>query len=260
MAIASIAAAEPGGRVKLDKFAIDRTEVTIAQFRKFATDSALKTVAERAGGGHEFENGWIQRPGWTWSAPFGQPGTEDEPAVHVSWNEARDYCAAVGGRLPTLEEWKAAAYTETRANPADDFARGRTYPYPVGDRPDGMNTSSNDRWPRHAAVGTTKRGVNGPDTSVRGAVEGCGLLRGLYRVSLRLRALKRFTTAFGPSSRVASWGLSLGGQPTEGDQGRQSSVTHRARPERGLVHIWPACWIVTAITAPMLPLRHTRLL
>jgi sulfatase modifying factor 1 len=51
--------------------------------------------------------------------------------VHVSWSEARDYCSAVGGRLPTLEEWEKAAFTETRANPADDFVRGRTYAYPV---------------------------------------------------------------------------------------------------------------------------------
>ena len=161
MAVASIALADSGGRANLGKFAIDRTEVTIGQFRKFTADRAVTTAAEQAGGGHEFVDGWTRRSGWTWSAPFGQPGAEDEPAVHVSWSEARDYCAAVGGRLPTLEEWEGAAYTETRANPADGFVRGRTYPYPVGDRPDGMNTSGKDRWPRHAAVGTTKQGVNG---------------------------------------------------------------------------------------------------
>ena len=158
---ASIAFAEPGGRENVGQFAIDRTEVTIGQFRKFIADAALKTAAEQAGGGHEFAEGWVRRAGWTWSTPFGQPGAGDEPAVHVSWSEARDYCAAVGGRLPTLEEWEKAAYTETRAIPGDDFVRGRTYPYPVGERPDGMNTSGRDRWPRHATVGTTKRGVNG---------------------------------------------------------------------------------------------------
>ncbi len=159
--MASVALAEPSGRENLGKFAIDRTEVTIGQFRKFATDKALKTAAEQAGGGHEFAGGWIRRTGWTWSNPFGQPGADDEPAVHVSWSEARDYCAATGGRLPTLKEWEQAAYTETRTNPMDDYVRGRTYPYPVGDRPDGMNTSGNDRWPRHAAVGMTARGING---------------------------------------------------------------------------------------------------
>jgi formylglycine-generating enzyme len=161
MAVASIAFAESGGRENLGKYAIDRTEVTIGQFRKFAAERDLKTAAEQAGGGHEFANSWIRRAGWTWSAPFGQPGTDDEPAVHVSWSEARDYCSATGGRLPTLEEWEKAAYTETRANPADGFVKGRTYPYPVGDRPDGMNTSGGDGWPRHAPVGATRRGING---------------------------------------------------------------------------------------------------
>ena len=161
MAVTGVAFAEAGQRENLGKFAIDRTEVTIGQFRNFAADKALKTAAEQEGGGHEFAGGWIRRRGWTWATPFGEPGSDDEPAVHVSWNEARDYCLAVGGRLPTLEEWERAAYTETRANPTDDFVNGRTYPYPVGDKPDGMNTSDRDRWPRHAAVGTTKRGVNG---------------------------------------------------------------------------------------------------
>ncbi|MCA1549448.1 formylglycine-generating enzyme family protein [Bradyrhizobium sp. BRP19] len=161
MAVTGVAFADPAQRENLGKFAIDRTEVTIGQFRNFAADKALKTAAEQEGGGHEFAGGWIRRRGWTWATPFGEPGSDDEPAVHVSWNEARDYCLAVGGRLPTLEEWERAAYTEARANPTDDFVNGRTYPYPVGDKPDGMNTSDRDRWPRHAAVGTTKRGVNG---------------------------------------------------------------------------------------------------
>ena len=47
MAVTSVAFAEPGGRENLGKFAIDRTEVTIGQFRKFAADKDLKTAAER---------------------------------------------------------------------------------------------------------------------------------------------------------------------------------------------------------------------
>ena len=77
--------------------------------------------------------------------------------VHVSWAEARDYCSYVGGRLPTFAEWREAAYTETRETPNDGLVKGRTYRFPVGDSPDGMNTSSQ----RHLAVGASKRGVNG---------------------------------------------------------------------------------------------------
>jgi formylglycine-generating enzyme len=142
-------------RVAISSFAIDRTEVTIGAYR--AARGAAASTAEREGGGFEYTAGWTQRPGWTWATPFGAPGSDNEPAVHLSWAEAREYCQAVGGRLPTRAEWQQAAYTELRDQPTDGFVKGRTYPYPVGDQPDGMNNSRQ----RHVAVGTTKRGVNG---------------------------------------------------------------------------------------------------
>ncbi len=144
-------------RVRIGGFSIDATEVTIGQFRAFAAARGLKTAAETAGGGFEFVGGWTRRDGWTWQSPFGSPGAETEPAVHVAWSEARDYCAAAGGRLPTFAEWKQAAYVETRDRPAAGFEKGRTYAYPVGDLPEGMNVSAR----RHVPVGTTKAGVNG---------------------------------------------------------------------------------------------------
>jgi formylglycine-generating enzyme len=144
-------------RVRVGAFEIDTTEVTIGRFRVYATAKSVSTIAEREGGGYEYAGGWTRRPGWTWKAPFGAPGADAEPAVHVTWDEARDYCVAAGGRLPTAAEWRQAAYTESRAVPTDGFTAGRTYPYPVGDTPDGM--SNNRR--SHVAVGTTKRGVNG---------------------------------------------------------------------------------------------------
>ncbi len=160
-ALSCAALAAPDSAQRIDGFAIDRVGVSIGEFRAFRDARNLVTAAERGGGGFEVGSGWERRSGWNWASPFGQPGRDDEPAVHLSWSEARDFCAARGGRLPSLEEWRRAAYTEMRADPSDGFTRGKTYPYPVGDRPDGMNTTGSDPWPRHAAVGSTKRGING---------------------------------------------------------------------------------------------------
>jgi formylglycine-generating enzyme required for sulfatase activity len=160
--LALSASAQSGERVTLPDFAIDRTEVTIAQFARFAAASGLVTRAERDGGGYEYVGGWQQRPGWTWRTPEGsRPATELLPAVHLTQGEAQAYCAWAGGRLPNATEWVSAAYTEQRSAPPLPWQRGRTYEYPTGDRPQGANTSEPDAWPRAAPAGATTAGVNG---------------------------------------------------------------------------------------------------
>ncbi|OYW57907.1 MAG: hypothetical protein B7Z30_10305 [Rhizobiales bacterium 12-68-15] len=148
-------------RVPIGAFAIDRTEVTVADFAAHAQARGVTTQAEAEGGGFEFDGGWVRRAGWTWRAPSGEAAAPQSPAAHVTWTEARDYCAAAGGRLPTAAEWTEAAYLERRAQPPEGFTRGKTYPYPVGDTPQSMNLSLPDPWPRHSPAGATRAGVNG---------------------------------------------------------------------------------------------------
>lgn len=154
-------------------FEIDKTEVTIGEFRRFVEATGYVTAAERAGGGSTYENGWEQRRGWTWRAPFGTPGGPREPAVHVTYSEAEAFCRWAGKRLPTDAQWGEAAYVERRAQPAGGFVTGRRYPYPTGDSPAGANclgdcgttkTVANavtSRGRGHAEAGTTRAGVNG---------------------------------------------------------------------------------------------------
>ena len=144
-------------KVQIDGFAIDRTEVTVGAFKKYAEASGLKTQAELAGGGYEWGFGWERRSGWTYKEPQGRLASDDEPVVHITWDEAKDYCNYMGGKLPSKLEWTLAAYTETRAIPSDDFVRGETYQYPVGNSPVGMNNNKS----HHLPVGKTKKGVNG---------------------------------------------------------------------------------------------------
>ena len=156
-----------------------RTETTVGQFRRFVQATGTVTRAERQGGGEVYEAGWVRQPGWTWATPFGAGGraADDEPAVHVSFDEAQAFCRWAGGRLPSDAEWTAAAYLEQRAAPPAPFERGRRYPYPSGDRPDGAQCLGDcgeavDRravaqgarlWrgTGHALAGATPAGVNG---------------------------------------------------------------------------------------------------
>lgn len=170
---AATALANTSEMQRISHFEIDRTEVTIGQFRAFANATGVVTRAERDGGGSTYEGGWQQRRGWTWATPFGKPADADEPAVHITYSEAKAYCEWAGKRLPTDAEWGEAAYVERRANAPTGFVTGRRYPYPTGESPRGANclgdcgkvktvpTADTSRGDGHARVGTTISGVNG---------------------------------------------------------------------------------------------------
>ena len=58
--------AQVGEIVALPNFGIDRTEVTIGQFDRYARATGTTTRAEKEGGGFEYGAGWERRPGWSW--------------------------------------------------------------------------------------------------------------------------------------------------------------------------------------------------
>ncbi len=174
-ATATAAPVDSHDLVRISGFEIDRHEVTVGQFRAYARATEIRTKAENEGGGFQFLGGWQRMAGWSWATPHGRPARDDEPAVHVTWHEAKAYCAWVGLRLPTDAEWVAAAYTEHRPTPPAPFITGRTYPYPTGDSPEAANQiDSSRRWPvypasaatigqgrGHVPVRVTPAGVNG---------------------------------------------------------------------------------------------------
>jgi len=172
--IFGVTAATAAEMQTIGRFAIDRTEVTVGDFRAFVKATGMRTRAEQQGGGAVYESGWVRKPGWTWQSPYGAAAADNEPAVHVTFDEAQAYCRWAGKRLPTESEWIEAAYTERRAAPPAPFASGKTYPYPTGDTPAGANCLEDcgranvhdrsavlTRGRGHAVAGSTRPGVNG---------------------------------------------------------------------------------------------------
>jgi formylglycine-generating enzyme required for sulfatase activity len=85
---------KPRHRVQVDAFWIDRTEVTNARYRQCVESEVCSPPKE---------SGSLTRENY-----HGSPEYDDYPVVNVSWHQAREYAAWVGGRLPTEAEWEYA--------------------------------------------------------------------------------------------------------------------------------------------------------
>jgi hypothetical protein len=98
---------EDGIRHVVQPFRTPRRAVTIQEYAQFARETGHVTTAERARRPHTFRHHYAIED-------LSGAQRASVRATFLSWHDAAAYCEWAGGRLPSQEEWLAAAVRDWR--------------------------------------------------------------------------------------------------------------------------------------------------
>lgn len=158
----------------LDAYLIDTHEVTVGDYAAFVQSGSappppdlcgLESSAELDG----FPPYQLERSGWTQGKP--DPARLDHPVMCVTRGEARAYCAAHGGQLPSAVQWLRAhlgAWPDYRDYPWGNDYDCETGKCDLGKHPAGTHTAC------LTELCTEPVGSHPKDTSVHGVKDLAG--------------------------------------------------------------------------------------
>jgi len=101
---------EPKHTVTLSEYKIQKYEVTNAQYAACVTAAACTAPSSS--------------DSQTRSPYYGNATYDNYPVIYVNWTQAGEYCAWIGGRLPTEAEWEKAARGAYPAEPIYPWGDG----------------------------------------------------------------------------------------------------------------------------------------
>jgi len=104
---------QPPHIVALSNFYIDRTEVTNGAYKRCVDAGKCQAPNDLSSDIH--------------TSYFNDPQFASFPVIHVSWQQASDFCSWAGKRLPTEAEWEKAASWNAATDEKSDWPWGNVF-------------------------------------------------------------------------------------------------------------------------------------